>query len=120
MMKKPENIRIPRHIGAERIYVTIPFDRQEFARDVEKEIDSLYTRWRHEFPANSDQEILAMVLYQFASFYRKHRAAYAEASEKAEELSAMLRDWDDNPGANAPAGDIAADFSDFRLESGDF
>lgn len=54
MMKKPENIRIPLHIGAERIYVTIPFDRQEFARDVEKEIDSLYTRWRHEFPANSD------------------------------------------------------------------
>ena len=119
-MKRSEDIRMPLHIGAERLYVTVPYDRQEFARDVEREIDGLYTKWRREFTAKSDQEILAMVLYQYASFYRELRARFSEASSVAEECLSMLEDWENTQRPESEKEEEPGDFRDFRLESGDF
>lgn len=68
------------NIGDQRIYLTVPFDHQEFVRDVEAEVDGLFKRWRRNFPARTDKEIFAMVAYQFASYYSEMRERFKKAS----------------------------------------
>ena len=91
------------NIGEQRISLTVPFAKQDFVRDVESEVNSLYKKWRLAFPAKTNREILAMVAYQYASFYGELKERYNAATEKALEC---LRDTDaegmsaENPGDN--------------------
>ena len=68
-MNDSENIKMNLNIGGQRIVQTVPFRNQDFVRDVEKEVDNLYSKWRKEFHSKTDREILAMVAYRVASFY---------------------------------------------------
>ena len=72
-MNDSEKIKMYLNIGEQRIALTVPFDRQDFVRDVESDVDGLYRKWRLAFPAKSDREILAMVAYQYAKFYAELR-----------------------------------------------
>ena len=63
-MNDSENIKMNLNIGGQRIVQTVPFRNQDFVRDVEKEVDNLYSKWRKEFHSKTDREILAMVAYQ--------------------------------------------------------
>lgn len=82
-MNDSENIKMYLNIGGQRVSLTVPFSRQNFVRDVEKDVDSLYSKWRLAFPAKTDREIFAMVAYQYASFYAELKARYDKASEIA-------------------------------------
>lgn len=73
------------NIGDQRISLTVPFARQDFARDIESEVDRLYRKWRKTFPARTDREILAMVAYQYATFYGELKERYETATEKVGE-----------------------------------
>lgn len=73
------------NIGDQRISLTVPYARQDFVRDVETEVDKLYRKWRLNFPSKSDREILAMVAYQYASFYGELKERYEAAMKKAAE-----------------------------------
>lgn len=84
-MNDSEKIKMYLNIGDQRISLTVPFARQEFVRDVEADVDRLYARWRKTFPAKTDREILAMVAYQYASFYGELKERYEAALAKAEE-----------------------------------
>lgn len=84
-MDSDNPIKISLNIGGQSISLTVPFSRQDFARDVEKSVDSLYTQWRRAFPRKSDREVLTMVAYQFASHYHEMTELYARATEKAEQ-----------------------------------
>lgn len=56
-------------IAGERIFITVPFSDQDFVRDTEKSVEAHYSQWRHDFPKKNSREILAMMTYQYASFY---------------------------------------------------
>lgn len=89
-MDDSEKIKMNLNIGAQRIALSVPFDRQEFVRDVEADVDGLYKRWRKAFPARTDREILAMVAYQYASFYAELRERYEAAASGVEKCLALL------------------------------
>lgn len=82
-MNDSEKIKMYLNIGEQRIALTAPFDRQDFVRDVESDVDGLYRKWRLAFPAKSDREILAMVAYQYAKFYAELKERYDKAAEMA-------------------------------------
>ena len=84
-MNETEKVRMYLNIGDQRLSVTVPFERQDFVRDVENAVDMLYDKWRKAFPLKTDREILAMVTYQFASHYTELKERHEKAAEKAQE-----------------------------------
>lgn len=91
-MNDSEKVKMYLNIGDQRISLTAPFARQDFIRDTESEVDRLYRKWRKAFPAKTDREILAMVAYQYASFYGELKERYEAAAEKAEECLRHLEE----------------------------
>lgn len=79
------------NIGDQRISLTVPFDRQNFVRDVEHKINQLYKRWRKDFTSKTDKEIMAMVAYQFASHYSELKDRYELAQAQAMESLRFLQ-----------------------------
>lgn len=82
-MNDSDKIIMTLNIGDQRIQMSSPFARQEFVRVVESEVDGLYRKWRKKFPAKDDSELLAMVAYQFASFYYELKERYEKATDIA-------------------------------------
>lgn len=97
-MSSTEKIKMTLHIGGNQIAVTVPFENQEFVRRVESQVESLYTKWRHDFPMRSDREVLAMVAYQFANHYYEMQQRYSDANLKAQQcLDAIDRLENESP-----------------------
>lgn len=92
MMKGLEKINIDIKIGGEPIKLYIPFENQDFTREVEAEINSLYTRWRESFPSRTDKSLMAMMVYQYASYYKELTRKYEDAVKKAEECLSLFDD----------------------------
>lgn len=104
-MNDSEKIKIFLNIGDQRISLNVPFDRQKFARNVEKDVDSLYRKWRQSFQGKSDKEIMAMVAYQYASFYAELGERYNEAHRLAEVCMRNVNGADKNSPAKSNAAD---------------
>lgn len=85
MMKDQEKINIEINIGGEPIMLVVPFQNQEQTREVEEEINRLFTRWRKSFPKRSEKGLLAMIAYQYASYYKELATKYQQAIDKADE-----------------------------------
>ena len=105
-MNDSEKVKMFLDIGDQRLSVTVPFDRQDFVRDVEDAVGQLYTKWRRTFPAKTDREILAMVTYQFASHYSELKERHAEAASLA---ARCLRHAEEGLEAQKTEGDFAED-----------
>lgn len=75
-------------IAGEHLKLSVPFSDQDMVRDTEKEIGELYDSWRRRFPAKSVDELLAMMVYQYASRYHL-MITERESLEKS--LSEMVR-----------------------------
>lgn len=73
------------NIGDQRISLSVPFERQDFVRNVEAKVDELYRKWRKTFTSKTDNEIMAMVAYQFASHYSELKGRYEKALDVATE-----------------------------------
>lgn len=100
-MTDSDKIKMLLNIGDQRISITVPFDRQEFTRIVERDVDNLYDRWRKQFTSKTDREILVMVAYQYASYYNELKERYEAATEKADEcLKALEEDPSDDQDLN--------------------
>lgn len=80
------------NIGGEPIKITVPFQNQELTRSVEDEINSLFAAWRRSFPKRSEKGLLAMMVYQYASYYKELTIKYQEATRKAEECLGNMDD----------------------------
>lgn len=93
MMRDQELINMEINIGGEPIKLSVPFQDQDLIRDVEDEINTLYRKWRYNFPKRSEKGILAMMIYRYASYYKKLTITHQEAIDKARECLAQL----DNP-----------------------
>lgn len=92
MMKDREekNIEININIAGEPIRRTVPFDKQDFTRDVEAEVNNMFSIWRTRFPNKTEKGLLAMMLYQYASYYKELTEKYQAGILKAEECLAKL------------------------------
>lgn len=51
------------------IPLTVAFKDQDHVRETETRIAELFDNWRRMFPAKSTEELLAMMTYQYASYY---------------------------------------------------
>lgn len=89
-MKETEKIKMHINIAGERLQLTVPFERQEFVRDTEREITELYDDWRSRFNGKSTKEIMAMMIYRFASRRRDLISELSEAAGRAEEAEDLL------------------------------
>ena len=92
MMKDQDKINMEIKIGGEPIRLTVPFQNQELTRSVEEEINTLYATWHRSFPKRSEKGLLAMMVYQYASYYKELTIKYQEATRKAEECLDNLDD----------------------------
>ena len=51
------------------IPLTVAFKDQNHVRETEERIAELFDNWRRMFPSKSIDELLAMMTYQYASYY---------------------------------------------------
>lgn len=82
-MNDSDKIKITITIAGERIPLTVPGDKRGIVRQTEREVSDLFTEWRRNYPQKTDMEILAMVAYQYASFYRDLKNRYEDARDLA-------------------------------------
>lgn len=87
-MNDSDNVKMTINIGGEHIGLTVPFTRQEAVREAEKAVAQIYNTWRVKWPSRSDKEVMAMVAYQFASFYIE----LLERQTKAAEIATLCGD----------------------------
>lgn len=86
------------NIGGQQILVSVPFNRQNAVRTTEKEIESLFRSWNARFPGKTDRELLAMITYQYASYYHEMQEGLDRAFALAEDCLSRIDDAvaDDN------------------------
>lgn len=87
---KTEVVTIDINIAALKIPLKIELDKLPVAREIEAELGGLYKSWRQKFPNKSDKELLAMIAYQYASYYKELSALYKEAQELSQECDRRL------------------------------
>lgn len=89
-MKDTEKIRMRVNIAGENISLAVFFDEQDFVRDTEKRINELFDNWRERFPSKSSKELLAMMTYQYASYYQAINQRHNEMLKELSECNARL------------------------------
>ncbi|MDE6143664.1 MAG: cell division protein ZapA [Muribaculaceae bacterium] len=89
-MNDSDKVKMTIKIGGEHLQLSVAFNRQDAVRDAEKAAASLYDTWRSRWPSRSDKEILAMVAYQFASYYQELLSRLEDAAATVAETDARL------------------------------
>lgn len=91
-MTESDKVKMTISVGGEHIALSVGFNKQDAVRKAERSASELFNSWRLRWPARSDKEILAMVAYQFASYYQDLLSRIDEATAVAEEINRKL-DW---------------------------
>lgn len=86
-MKDTDKIKMRIKIAGMSIPLTVGFDEQDHVRETERRVAELFDNWRRMFPAKSEQELLAMMTYQYASYY-------LALSKSREQIADQLLDFD--------------------------
>lgn len=76
-----DKIKMQINIAGERISLTVGFDEQDAVREAEASVATLFKDWRRMFPKKSVQELLAMIAYQYASYYLALRHRHEDVVE---------------------------------------
>lgn len=79
-------------IAGMSIPLTVDFSEQDHVRETERRVAELFDNWRRMFPSKSEQELLAMMTYQYASYYL---ALSKNREEIADRLSEFEKAVDD-------------------------
>lgn len=85
-----DKIKMHINIAGQKIAITVPFSQQDDVREAEKSVSTLYAEWRKRFPSRPDTELLAMISYQYASFYLALLRRREEAQASVERLNTLL------------------------------
>ena len=83
-MEDSEKVNIDINIAGQILTLTVPFDRQDFVRDVEDELNALFSKWQLQYPRRDERQILAMMLYRYASYYTDLVAIHKKAISMVE------------------------------------
>ncbi len=89
-MTANDKVKLKIHIGPEWLNVTIPFSLQDEARETEAHVASLYDKWHKEYPSKSPQELLAMLAYQYASYFLASQRSEARSLDALKDADARL------------------------------
>lgn len=89
-MNDSDSIKMEINIAGERIFLTVPVSMQKAVRSTERNVSDLYRQWRRDFPRKSDKELLAMMAYQYASYYDQLLKRQEESRLKAEDINSRL------------------------------
>lgn len=89
-MKETDEIDIKIKIANQEVKLRQPVCNQEFIRDVESRVEELWRTWRARFPQLSESRLLAMMVYQYASFYMQQGARFASAEKAVRSASDFL------------------------------
>lgn len=92
MMKDPEKVNMEINIGGEKVQLAVPFQKQELTRDVEDEANRLFARWQKAFPDKNSRQLLSMMVYQYAFYYKELTLRYQEAQSIASDCLESLDD----------------------------
>lgn len=68
-MKDTDKVKMRIKIAGMSIPLTVGFQEQDHVRETERRVAELFDNWRRMFPSKSEQELLAMMTYQYASYY---------------------------------------------------
>lgn len=90
MSNDSDKVRMTIQIAGEAFPLTVPFDRQDHVRDTETCVADLYDSWRQRFPRKSEKELLAMMTYQFASFYLDLTSQIQSAAQSVRQAAEAL------------------------------
>lgn len=86
-MKDTDKIKMRIKIAGMSIPLTVGFNEQDHVRETERRVAELFDNWRRMFPAKSEQELLAMMTYQYASYY-------LALSQSREKITEQLLDFE--------------------------
>ena len=86
-MKDTDKIKMRIKIAGMSIPLNVAFSEQDHVRETERRVAELFDNWRRMFPSKSEQELLAMMTYQYASYY-------VALSANREEISDTLLDFE--------------------------
>lgn len=93
-MQNSEKVKIEISVGATKVPLSVELDSVRKVRGLESELNNLFDTWRKDFPDKSEKELLAMIAYQYASYYaeltERYKDAYAEAEKCDEMLSGIV------------------------------
>lgn len=90
-MIDPDKQQLTLKIADEKIVTTIMRKDEFFLKKVEREVNTLWDRWKLMFPARSKTEVLAMMAFQYAKLYY----GVVEDSERRESgLKEFIRDYE--------------------------
>lgn len=78
------------YIGDQPVSLLVAPERHSKVKELEKEMNSLYKRWRQAYPRKTDIELTAMIAYQYASYYQELTERYVEAARLAKECNGAL------------------------------
>ncbi len=90
MATDKDNFKIEINIAGETLLLSVPYSKQESVRNCEHEIQVLYSDWKFRFPRKSPSELLAMIAYQYASFYLELKARMDKLTKSMEATSSRL------------------------------
>lgn len=102
-MATPEKVKLEINIAGEPIQLTVPFQQQDSIRDIEKTVNQLYSDWRVRFPKKNPTELMAMILFQYASYYFGLRTRYERLTDDLAGISLRLDDLLQGPQSPATA-----------------
>lgn len=86
-MKDTDKIKMRIKIAGMSIPLTVDFSEQDHVRETERRVAELFDNWRRMFPSKSEQELLAMMTYQYASYY-------LALSKSREDIAGRLLDFE--------------------------
>lgn len=85
-MTDAENVNTELNIGGVRVPLAVHKSKLSAVKDTEQELRELFDTWRSRFPSKSTHELLAMIAYQYATFYHELKDRYQAASNAAASL----------------------------------
>ena len=89
-MGNRDKVKMKINIAGEPIQLTVPFSDQDYTRETEKNLNNLFDTWRRRFADKSDTELLAMVAFQYASYYDALKRAYLDAEAVVDKMEGRL------------------------------
>lgn len=89
-MKGDDIVKMTINIGGELIILDVDFDDQLAVRDTENDIKKRIEILRKAWPDNSDRNILAMALYQFARWYNQLKDIQEEIIQLSDEKCRLI------------------------------
>ena len=87
-----QKVKISIRVGNRTLPLKVNFDRQEFVRDVEDDLTLYYRKWRHDFPAKHEEDLLAMLAYHYASLYFEMQSRYQADLSAATECDTKINE----------------------------